>query len=147
MTLNKNEVAAAKSLIQLALVEDIGRRGDLTSYATIPERAKGQAEMVARKSGIIAGIPVAAMVFAAVDGRITFENRVDDASPVKTGDVIAIVSGSLRAILTGERTALNFVQHLSGVASLTRRYVDAIAGKSQILDTRKTTPGWRLLEK
>ncbi|MFL5329749.1 MAG: carboxylating nicotinate-nucleotide diphosphorylase [Gemmataceae bacterium] len=147
MTLNNAEIAAAKALIHLALVEDMGQRGDLTSSATIPENAVGQANVVARAAGVVAGLPLAALVFAAVDARLGFEPRTLDGAVVQPGDVLAMGAGPMRAILAAERTALNFLQHLSGVATLTRRYVDSAGGRAQIFDTRKTTPGWRLLEK
>jgi nicotinate-nucleotide pyrophosphorylase (carboxylating) len=97
---------------------------------------------------VVAGLPAAQLVCTAVDPNLAFQMLVEDGSPVEKGSRLAVLSGSMRGILTAERTALNFLQRLSGIASLTRRFVDALAGLScQILDTRKTTPGWRLLEK
>jgi nicotinate-nucleotide pyrophosphorylase (carboxylating) len=147
MALNNAEMAAAKALIRLALVEDMGQRGDLTSTATIPENAVGQANVVARAAGVIAGLPVTGLVFAAVDARLVFEPQVEDGTAAQPGNILATITGPMRAMLAAERTALNFLQHLSGVATLTRRYVDAAGGRGKIFDTRKTLPGWRLLEK
>jgi nicotinate-nucleotide pyrophosphorylase (carboxylating) len=142
------EAAACRSLVELALAEDLGPTGDRTSAALIPADQLGRAAFVARAPGVVAGLPAAEMVCAAVDSTIRFEPRRADGEHVAKGDVLALVSGPLRAILSAERTALNFLQRLSGVASLTHKYVDAVAGtKARILDTRKTTPGWRLLEK
>jgi nicotinate-nucleotide pyrophosphorylase (carboxylating) len=147
-TFTPDESAACRKLIELALAEDLGPTGDRTSLATIPAATLGAAAFVARSAGVVAGLPAAAMVCHAVDPTLTFTVAVPDGSPVARGAVLASVSGSLRAILAAERTALNFLQRLSGVATLTRRFVDAAAGyRAKILDTRKTTPGWRLLEK
>jgi nicotinate-nucleotide pyrophosphorylase (carboxylating) len=140
--------AAAKRLVELALEEDLGPTGDRTSEALIPAEQPGQAVIVARSPGIVAGVPVAGLVLMAVDSTLKFDVHVPDSSPVARGDRIATISGPLRSILIAERTALNFLQRLSGVATMTRMYVDALAGlKAKLLDTRKTTPGWRLLEK
>jgi nicotinate-nucleotide pyrophosphorylase (carboxylating) len=142
------EIASCRRLIEFALEEDLGDAGDITSQATIPADQLGRAVFVARASGILAGLPAAQLVCAKVDPALTFESLITDGSAVAKGDRLANVSGSMRAILAAERTALNFVQRLSGIASWTRRFVDAIAGLNcKILDTRKTTPGWRLLEK
>jgi nicotinate-nucleotide pyrophosphorylase (carboxylating) len=147
MTFTPPESIACRRLVELALEEDVGR-GDLTSQAVIPERLPGQAVFVARTAGVVAGLPAAAMVFAILDPRIQFAPLLTDASVVQAGTRLATIKGAMRSILTGERTALNFLQHLSGIATQTRRYVDAIAGlKCKVLDTRKTLPGWRLLEK
>jgi nicotinate-nucleotide pyrophosphorylase (carboxylating) len=141
------ERIAARGLIDLALREDMGD-GDQTSLAVIPVDQQGAANIVARASGVQAGLPAVQMVFETLDSRLRFEPLVRDSSRVQPGYRLAAVSGPLRALLAGERTALNFLQHLSGIATLTRRYVDAIAGlPCKVLDTRKTTPGWRLLEK
>jgi nicotinate-nucleotide pyrophosphorylase (carboxylating) len=122
--------------------------GDLTSLAVIPAGLEGQACFVARAAGVLAGLPAAAIALAAVDSRVQFEALVGDGKTLQPGDRLARVAGPMHAILAGERMALNFLQHMSGIASLTRRFVDAVAGLPvQILDTRKTTPGWRLLEK
>jgi nicotinate-nucleotide pyrophosphorylase (carboxylating) len=141
-------VAAATRLIELALAEDLGPTGDRTSEALIPAGQPGRAVFVARGPGVVSGVPVAGLVIAAVDPALALDVHVPDGSPVERGDRIATVSGPLRSILVAERTALNFLQRLSGVATLTRKYVEAISGlRAKVLDTRKTTPGWRLLEK
>lgn len=147
MNLSPQEIESAKSLIAMALSEDLGNRGDLTSTATIPESTAGGAVFVTRSPGIVAGLPIAQMVFEAVDPRVAFHSKVHDGGRVQAGTFLADVTGPMRSILTAERTALNFLQRLSGVATQTRRYVDATAGRSKVLDTRKTMPGWRLLEK
>ena len=143
-----DEEAACRRLVDLALAEDLGATGDRTSRALIAADQPGKAVFVARTPGVVAGLPAAALVCATVDARLVFTPAVGDGTTVDRGTVLAEVSGPLRAILAAERTALNFLQRLSGVASLTRTYVDAAAGfAARILDTRKTTPGWRLLEK
>lgn len=142
------ELEACRHLATLALDEDLGPNGDLTSQAVIPDTVTGKAVLASRVVGVVAGLPAGQLTFSLVDPRLSFEALVEDGSPVQPGTRLAVVSGRMRSILTGERTALNFVQRLSGVASLTRRYVDVVAGlPCQVLDTRKTTPGWRLLEK
>jgi nicotinate-nucleotide pyrophosphorylase (carboxylating) len=141
------ETIACRRLVELALQEDVGA-GDLTSQAVIPEALAGRAVVVARAPGVVAGLPAAALVFATLDPRVTFEPLLRDGDSVQPGSRLAQVSGPMRSVLSGERAALNFLQHLSGIATQTRRYVDAIAGlKCRVLDTRKTLPGWRLLEK
>jgi nicotinate-nucleotide pyrophosphorylase (carboxylating) len=135
-------------LVELAREEDLEPAGDLTSVAVIPAGLEGQAVFVARAVGVLAGLPAAAIALAAVDTRLQFQPLMEDGGALHPGDHLARVTGPMHAILAAERMALNFLQHLSGIASLTRRYVDAVAGLPvQILDTRKTTPGWRLLEK
>ena len=130
-----------------ALAEDIGE-GDITTEATIDANAVGTAELLLKEPGVVCGIEAIEAVFRALDPELRVEPLVEDGTPVEGGTVVAVVGGSLRAILTGERTALNFLGRLSGIASLTRHYVDAVAGTDvAILDTRKTTPGLRLLEK
>src|SRR5262245_21490117 len=141
------EAAAARRLIELALAEDLGSAGDVTSQATIPEGNNGQAVLVARKPGVIAGLPVVSLVCEAVDPKLNFASSVADGTPVVAEAALGTLFGSMRSILAAERTALNFLQRLSGMATSTRRYVAIVAGRSQVLDTRKTTPGWRLLEK
>ncbi|HMP03336.1 MAG TPA: carboxylating nicotinate-nucleotide diphosphorylase [Gemmatales bacterium] len=142
------EAQAADTLIALALAEDLDHAGDLTSQAVIPADGSGVARFVARSAGVIAGLPIAAAVFARLDARCDFTPLVADGTAVAAGTVVAEVAGPLRALLTAERTALNFVQRLSGIASLTQRFVAAVQGlPCQVLDTRKTLPGWRRLEK
>jgi nicotinate-nucleotide pyrophosphorylase (carboxylating) len=141
------ETVACRRLVVLALEEDLGA-GDLTSQAVIPPDLPGRAAFVARAAGVVAGLPAAEMVLDTIEPGISFAPLVADGSAVAPGTRLAVVTGPMRAILSGERTALNFLQHLGGVATLTRRYVDAVAGlPGRVLDTRKTLPGWRLLEK
>jgi nicotinate-nucleotide pyrophosphorylase (carboxylating) len=135
-------------LIDLALTEDLSDETDVTSRATIPEGARGEAALVARSPGVLAGLDAAERVCKRVDPKLEFAAVRQDGYRVGKGETFATVEGPIRSILMAERTALNFLQRLSGVASLTRQYVDAVAGLPvKILDTRKTTPGWRLLEK
>lgn len=143
------ETAAANLLIELALAEDLGEPpDDVTSRVLVGEAETGRVAVVARKPGVLAGLPVAELVFERFDPRVTVERKVADGSPLRAGTVVATIAGPLRSLLSGERTALNFLTHLSGVASLTRRYVDAVRGTNAVLlDTRKTHPGYRLLEK
>ena len=139
---------AVRRAVARALAEDLGDRGDLTSLATVPPGTTGVAEFVARGPGVVAGTDLVRAVFEQVDARVEVDLRVADGDSVALGDVLGTVSGPLRSILTGERTALNFLCHLSGVATRTRAFVDAVAGTGcAIRDTRKTTPGLRLLEK
>jgi nicotinate-nucleotide pyrophosphorylase (carboxylating) len=134
-------------LVRAALAEDLAGGVDVTSVATIAADAELQAEFVARESGVVAGIEMAKAVLTEV-GVAGIEVLVADGALVKTGDVLIRVSGNARAILLAERTALNFLGHLSGIATLTNKWVAAIAGTNcEIRDTRKTTPGWRELEK
>jgi nicotinate-nucleotide pyrophosphorylase (carboxylating) len=143
------EVGCLNVLIDLALAEDLGDDGDVTSRATISERLRGKAAFVARAPGVLAGIEAAEQVFQRrVDPKVEFQVQRADGYRLAKGETFATVEGPMRSILMGERTALNFLQRLSGVATLTRQFVDAISGLSaKILDTRKTTPGWRRLEK
>ncbi len=130
-----------------ALAEDVGE-GDVTTDATVDAAATGTADLVVKEDGVVCGLDVAEAVFRAVDPELRFERLVDEGAVVAAGTAVVRVIGPERAILTGERTALNFLARLSGVATLTRRYVDAVEGTgAAILDTRKTTPGLRALEK
>jgi nicotinate-nucleotide pyrophosphorylase (carboxylating) len=139
---------AWEELITRALAEDLGRAGDLTSLAVIPEEARAEGRIVARRAGVVAGLPVALSAFGRLDRRVVAEPRVDDGDRVAPGAVLATLAGPARALLAGERTCLNLLGHLSGVATATRELVDAVAGtRATIVDTRKTTPGLRLLEK
>jgi nicotinate-nucleotide pyrophosphorylase (carboxylating) len=148
LVFNESERAAAEKLIDLALAEDLHDIGDLTCKALIGEAEQAVVQVVARQAGVLAGSPVAEMVFAQLDDAVTWEAHLPDGSTLEPGSMVATVSGPLGALLTGERTALNFLTHLSGVATLTRKFVDAVAGtNAKILDTRKTHPGYRLLEK
>jgi nicotinate-nucleotide pyrophosphorylase (carboxylating) len=139
--------ADAAALVARALREDVGE-GDWTTLWTVLPDTSAEARILAKADGVVAGLELAAAVFAVLDPVVRFDARQPNGHAVTAGDTIATLSGPARAILTGERTALNFVQRLSGVASLTRRFVDAVAGTGvRILDTRKTTPGWRAVEK
>lgn len=137
----------SESLIDLALAEDIGS-GDVTSRYFIPGDRMARAFVVARGEGVVSGVGIAARVFTKVDADLDVEVLIEDGSQVTAGALLVRVEGRARSILTAERTALNFLQRLSGVASLTARHVEMVDGTSaRILDTRKTTPGYRLLEK
>ena len=139
--------ALVKQLIDIAFAEDIGE-GDHTSLATINEDEKGKSIIVAKDNGIIAGLTLVEYIFKKVDPSLDVKLIKTDGDEIAYGDVVIEVFGSSRSMLTAERTVLNFVQRLSGVASLTAKYVAELAGlHTQILDTRKTTPGMRLLEK
>ncbi|MBN3033139.1 MAG: carboxylating nicotinate-nucleotide diphosphorylase [Candidatus Saganbacteria bacterium] len=139
----------ADFLVKLALAEDVGH-GDITTRAVVDKEARAKAVVTVKEDGVIAGLGIAAEVFRHLDRRVRFSPRVRDGAAVKKGKVIAVVSGPARAILTGERTALNFLQHLSGIATLTEQFVSRVAGRGsrvKILDTRKTAPGLRVPEK
>lgn len=135
-------------LVRAALIEDLGRAGDLTTDAIVPADAKARMTIRARQPGVIAGLDLARLAFACVDPRIRFDVAVPDGGDVTPGTVVGTVSGPARGLLTGERVALNFLCHLSGIASVTRRIVEAVKPhKAQVVDTRKTTPGLRAVEK
>jgi len=134
--------------VRAALLEDLGRAGDLTTDAIVLEDARATCALVARQPGVVAGLDFAEIAFRLIDPRLEFTVTLRDGSRLKPGDLIATVSGPARGILTGERVALNFLSHLSGVASATRGIADAIAGtKSQVCCTRKTMPGLRAAQK
>lgn len=134
--------------IRRTLGEDLGQGGDVTSKATIAEDARFTAEMNARQEIVVAGMEIAAGFFRAIDGNVRIEQLVEDGARVQLGAVLMRLQGNARAMLAAERSALNTLQHLSGVATMTRTYVDAIAGTgATLLDTRKTIPGLRSLEK
>ncbi len=136
-----------QELIKIALEEDLGT-GDITSNLIIPEMKKGQGVIIAKEKGVIAGLEVAKLVFKQVDPKLVFKTFIRDGSEVKTKQKIALIQGKVKSILTAERTALNFLSRLSGIATLTRDFVKKTKGtKVKLLDTRKTTPGLRLLEK
>jgi nicotinate-nucleotide pyrophosphorylase (carboxylating) len=144
------DLVAVQRIVYTALAEDLGDPPrDVTSEATIPAGQVDTAEIVSRAAGVVAGLPVAAQVFAATSGgTVSFEQRVEDGTRVCRGDVLAVVTGPTRSLLTAERTALNLLCRMSGVATHTRRWADALAGtNATVLDTRKTTPGLRALEK
>jgi len=140
-------VEAARPLIELAVAEDIGP-GDATSEAILPADLRLHARIVAKRPGVVAGLPIAEAVFQRVDPALRFVAHVRDGDRVEAGDLVAEVVGPGRGMLAAERIAVNFLQHLSGIATLTRSFVEAVAGTgATILDTRKTHPGYRLLEK
>ena len=135
-------------VVRLALAEDLGRAGDMTAMACIPEDARMKAAFAARKPGVLAGIDCVRLAVLAMDPKASVDLRLRDGDAFDAGAVLAVVEADARAFLSAERTALNLVGRLSGVATLTRTYVEAVAGtKARIADTRKTTPGLRALEK
>ena len=143
----KGVLTAARPLIELAIAEDIGP-GDATSEAVLPTTLVLCGRIIAKRAGVIAGLPVAEAVFRRVDPALRLSSHVRDGDSVTPGDIVAEVNGPGRGMLASERLALNFLQHLSGIATLTRAFVDAVDGtKAIVLDTRKTHPGYRVLEK
>jgi nicotinate-nucleotide pyrophosphorylase (carboxylating) len=149
MSLDPDVHAALVEVVARALAEDLGPAGDVTTLATIPADAVGSARLVTRQTGVIAGLPAAEYVFGEVSGgRLSFAQIVEDGVSVQPGDVLAEISGPIRDLLTAERTALNLLGHLSGIATVTHAWVEAVAGTgAKIRDTRKTMPGLRVLEK
>ena len=141
------DLKAVDRLIELALAEDIGP-GDVTTNALIDPRLRGRAELVARERGILAGMPVVHRLLRTFDAKLKLSNALKDGSTLERGTRIGVIGGPVASILTIERTLLNFLQCLSGIATITRRYVDTIASTgAKLLDTRKTLPGWRSLSK
>jgi nicotinate-nucleotide pyrophosphorylase (carboxylating) len=141
------DTAAIHEIVARALNEDVGS-GDVTTEWTIPPNLRLQAQFVVKADGVIAGLAVAPIVFQQIDPRVQFEALVPDGAQVTLGRLVARVDGPGRAVLSGERTALNLMQRMSGIATITRQYAEAIAGtRAIILDTRKTAPGLRLLDK
>jgi nicotinate-nucleotide pyrophosphorylase (carboxylating) len=138
---------ALNSLVQSALHED-GALNDLTTIATVVSERRARAKLVARDTGVVCGVPLALEAFRIMDSKLAIRVDAEDGTRVERGAPVLFLSGHARALLSAERVALNFMQHLSGIATLTARYVAAIRGtKARILDTRKTLPGWRPLEK
>jgi len=136
-----------QAIVKRALDEDVGS-GDATTDSIIPADANLQAKMIAKALGVIGGLAIAEISFQLLDNRVRFRRLVSDGGQVTPGEVLATIEGPARAILTGERTALNFVGRMSGIATLTRQFVDQVRGtKARILDTRKTAPGLRLVDK
>ncbi len=134
--------------VKAALAEDLGLAGDITTDATVPRDASATAVLAARERGVVSGLPLAQAAFHAFGDKVTFEAVAADGELISKGGVLARISGSARAILTGERVALNFLGRMSGIATLTRAYVNQVVGTSaRIVDTRKTTPGLRAFEK
>jgi len=143
-----DEWQSACTLIALGLREDLSDRGDVTSQLLIPEQQNGEVAIVARQTGVVAGLPIALMVLQQMSAQVKLQQPIPDGSAITAGQPIAVLMGSVRQLLTAERTMLNFLTHLSGIATLTRQYVDLVQGtRAQILDTRKTHPGYRVLEK
>lgn len=135
-------------LLELAVFEDVENIGDLTSRALIPETVRAVATVHSRQDGVIAGIQAVSPILAAIDSQLTWTPEMKDGAVAIKGDRVGVLEGPARSLLTAERLVLNFMGRLSGIASLTRRYVEAVDGTGAgIYDTRKTTPGWRLLEK
>ncbi|OPX21539.1 MAG: nicotinate-nucleotide diphosphorylase (carboxylating) [Candidatus Latescibacteria bacterium 4484_107] len=136
-----------RRIVRSALEEDVGA-GDVTSEWTVGTEALASGRMIAKEAGVVCGLDVARLVFQELDREIDFTSRVRDGDRVTAGDGIARIEGPARGILTGERVALNFLQRMSGIATMTARYAEAVRGTgARILDTRKTTPGLRMLEK
>ncbi|HVM22647.1 MAG TPA: carboxylating nicotinate-nucleotide diphosphorylase [Sphingomicrobium sp.] len=136
------------AFVRNVLAEDLGSGGDVTSRATIPEQARFTAELRAREPIVLAGIEIVAAFFRSLDPQVAIDQAQRDGDRIEAGAILMRLSGNARAMLAAERSALNTLQHLSGIATLTRRYADAIAGTGAVLlDTRKTLPGLRLLEK
>jgi nicotinate-nucleotide pyrophosphorylase (carboxylating) len=133
-------------IIEEALKEDIGME-DITTNSIVSNEEKLKAVLLAKEDGVIAGLDIAKEVFITLNKDIKFEKEIEDGTSVKKGKIIAKIEGNARAVLTGERVALNFLQRLSGIATLTRKFVQLAGGKIKIKDTRKTTPGLRVLEK
>jgi nicotinate-nucleotide pyrophosphorylase (carboxylating) len=139
---------AVQKAVSDALAEDLGLSGDITTDATVARDATADAAIASRQDGVIAGLDLAAAAFAALGDGVRFDVVSPDGTRVEKGDIVARISGSARAILTAERVALNYLGRLGGIATLTRRYVDAVSGTgAAIVDTRKTTPGLRAFEK
>lgn len=148
MTLTAAERSDAQLLINQALTEDLGDCGDLTSLSMIADDASAEVNIVARQAGVVAGVAVAELVFEIFDNSVGVAVHIQDGGKLAVGDVVATVSGKTRSLLSGERTALNFLTHLSGIATLTSQFVEQAAGSTaKVLDTRKTLPAYRLLQK
>ena len=142
------ETTRAKELIDMALDEDLGTAGDITSLSTIPEASEANAKFVARRDGMISGLPIVGLIAERFQPGIYWKPFLVDGDRVTPGEVIGEVHGQTRSILALERISLNFLQHLSGIATMTSRFVEKTVGtRARVLDTRKTIPGWRLLEK
>jgi nicotinate-nucleotide pyrophosphorylase (carboxylating) len=141
------DLRVARELLEIALREDVGS-GDITSNSVVPADARARGTISSKDEGIVAGLEIAGEVFRMLDPEVDFRQLVSDGEQVHQRQELAIAEGSARAILTAERTALNFLQRLSGIATMTSKYVRAASGyHAKIIDTRKTTPGWRVLER
>jgi nicotinate-nucleotide pyrophosphorylase (carboxylating) len=140
--------AQCRQLVRLAVDEDLGDAGDLTTRALVPEDAVGGAALIARQDAIVCGLPAVEVALEFYDPRLEWTAEKKDGAHVERGELLGVIEGPVHALLMAERVALNLLGRLSGVATLTARYVERIAGtKAHVYDTRKTTPGWRLLEK
>jgi len=147
MILNQSLPPDILESIRRALAEDIGS-GDVTTENIVPAEAGMHGQIIAKQAGIIAGLDIARAVYQMVDARVDFQSQMDEGAHVENRQVLALVSGRTRSLLTAERTALNFLGRMSGIATLTRQFVEAVAGtKAVILDTRKTAPGLRTVDK
>lgn len=145
---NANVEAQCRQLVRMAADEDLGDAGDLTTRALVPEGAFGTAAVTARQAGVVCGLPAVEVALEFYDPRLEWTCEKEDGDRVDPGDRLGVIEGPVHALLTAERVALNLLGRLSGVATLTARYVERIGGlKARVYDTRKTTPGWRLLEK
>tara|TARA_B110000444_G_scaffold104369_1_gene98607 strand:+ start:152 stop:1000 length:849 start_codon:yes stop_codon:yes gene_type:complete len=148
MIQNTNTRFVIEKIIKNALYEDLGQNGDITSNSIIDPEVKNNFSLISRSNGVISGLFIANLTFGLIDKNLEFSTNLSDGSKVKKGDVIATIKGSTRSILSGERTALNFLSHLSGIASATSHMVELISStKVKIVSTRKTTPNLRFLEK
>jgi len=140
-------VQDAKTLIRLALNEDV-RTGDYTSLWTLPAEQVQTAKLIAKERGVVAGLPIIELVFAELGGKVKVETYIQDGDSIEVGTQIASITGETKTLLSGERVMLNFLQQLSGVATITNKFANALkGGKTKVLDTRKTIPGFRTLQK
>ena len=141
------DLGKIRDIVQLAIKEDIGD-GDITSKIFIPDGSKTEGVLIAKDSGIVAGLPVAGYALSQIDENLIFTSNIEDGSRVKKGTIIGSVKGLTLSLLSAERLVLNFLQRLSGIATATNMFAEKIKGyRTQIMDTRKTAPGWRYLEK
>ncbi len=137
-----------RQIVRLAVREDLDRSFDWTTLCLVPAEASGEAAVVSRQDGVVAGLRAAELALGEMDPRVTWSPKIEDGGTVSVGQTLAEIAGPARSLLTAERILLNLIGRLSGIATLTRRYVDAVRGtQARIYDTRKTTPGWRRLEK
>jgi nicotinate-nucleotide pyrophosphorylase (carboxylating) len=147
MTLNKTLPLDILDSIRRALAEDIGS-GDVTTESIVPAEASMRGQIIAKQDGVVAGLDIAGAIYQTMDSQVKFESQVKEGSRVVNRQVLALVSGRTRSLLTAERTAINFLGRMSGIATLTHQFVEAVAGtKAVILDTRKTAPGLRAVDK
>ena len=147
MTLKETLSPDILKSIQCALAEDIGS-GDVTTESIVPLEARMRGQIIAKQDGVIAGLDIAGLVYHTVDPQVKFESQVDEGTRVEDHQILALVTGGTRSLLTAERTAINFLGRMSGIATLTRQFMGAVAGtKAVILDTRKTAPGLRAVDK